>query len=130
MSASREVPIIISQPTPTFLGLVEKAARDTHDKTISAREKLVKLDFTSSYANVHNEFKRSYLDKVSETTICSAGANDFLTDPTRFLYRYNPRSKQNQIMVATHAMGLYRRVFSDTEPDISCGNPFGKSWKS
>jgi hypothetical protein len=66
MSASREVPVIISQPIPTFLGLVEKAARDAHDKTISVKEKLIKLDFTSSCKDVYNEFKRSYLDKVSE----------------------------------------------------------------
>jgi hypothetical protein len=66
MSASREVLIIISQLTPTFLGLVEKAACNAHDKTISAKEKLVKLDFTSSCKDVYNEFKRSYLDKVSE----------------------------------------------------------------
>jgi hypothetical protein len=66
MSASREVPLIISQPTSTFLGLVEKAARDTHNKTISAKEKLTKLDFTSSCGDVHKEFKGSYLDKVSE----------------------------------------------------------------
>jgi hypothetical protein len=52
MSVSREAPLITSQPTPTFLGLVEKAARDTHDKTISVKEKLVKLDFTNSYEDV------------------------------------------------------------------------------
>jgi hypothetical protein len=46
--------------------LVEKAARDTHDNTISAKEKLVKLDFIGSCEDVHNEFKRSYLDKVGE----------------------------------------------------------------
>ena len=65
MSASGEASLVISQPTPAFLGLVEKAARDTHDKTSSAREKLAKLDFTSSCEDVHKEFKRSYLDKVS-----------------------------------------------------------------
>jgi hypothetical protein len=32
--------------------LVEKAARDTYDKTISVKEKLVKLDFTNSYEDV------------------------------------------------------------------------------
>jgi hypothetical protein len=77
------------------------------------------------------EFKRDYLDKVSEVYILFAvlELNYFLIDPTRFLYRYNPRSKQNQIMVATHAVGLDRRVFSDTKQDSSYGNPFRESWK-
>jgi hypothetical protein len=66
MSISREVLIIISQLTPTFLGLVEKAACDAYNKTISTKEKLVKLDFTSSYKDIYNKFKRSYLDKVSK----------------------------------------------------------------
>lgn len=66
MSASREVPLIISQLILTFLGLVKKAARDTYNKTISAKEKLTKLNFTSSYEDVHKEFKGSYLDKVSK----------------------------------------------------------------
>jgi len=66
MSASREAPLITSQPTDIFLRLVEKAARDTHDKTISAKEQLVKLDFTSSCEDVQNEYKRSYQDKVGE----------------------------------------------------------------
>ena len=60
------MPIIISQLIPTFLGLVKKAACDAHNKTIFAKEKLVKLDFTSSYKDVYNEFKRSYLDKVNK----------------------------------------------------------------
>ncbi|TVY20232.1 hypothetical protein LARI1_G001642 [Lachnellula arida] len=64
MSASGEVPLVISQPTITFLGLVEEAARDTYDKTISAKEKLAKLNFTSSCEEVYKEFKRSYLDKI------------------------------------------------------------------
>ena len=66
MSVSREAPLITSQLTLTFLGLVEKAACNTYNKMISAKEKLVKLDFTSSCKDVYNEFKRSYLDKVSE----------------------------------------------------------------
>jgi len=66
ISTSKEAPLIISQLIPTFLGLVKKAACNIHDKMISAKEKLVKLDFTSSYEDVYNEFKRSYLDKVSE----------------------------------------------------------------
>jgi hypothetical protein len=56
--------LAISQPTPTFLDLVEKAARDSHDETISAKEKLAKLDFTSSCDDMQKEFKRSYLDTV------------------------------------------------------------------
>lgn len=57
---------MISQPTPTFLGLVQNAAADTNDQTISTKEKLAKLDFTSSCEDVHKEFKRDYLDKVGE----------------------------------------------------------------
>jgi hypothetical protein len=52
MSISREAPFITSQLTPTFLGLVKKAACDTYDKIISAKEKLVKLNFTSSCEDV------------------------------------------------------------------------------
>ena len=66
MSASREAPLITSQPTDIFLRLVEKAARDTHDKTVFAKEQLVKLDFISSCEDVQNEYKRSYQDKVGE----------------------------------------------------------------
>ena len=66
MSTTIEAPLIISLPTPTFLGFVKDAARDTHDKTISAKEKLAKLDFTSSCEDIHKEFKRDYLDKVSK----------------------------------------------------------------
>jgi len=48
---------------------VEKAAYDTHDihdKTIFAKEKLVKLDFINSCKDVYKEFKRSYLDKAGK----------------------------------------------------------------
>jgi hypothetical protein len=58
--------IIISQLIPTFLGLIKKAAYNTYDKTIFAKEKLVKLNFISSYKDVYNKFKRSYLDKVNK----------------------------------------------------------------
>ena len=90
--SSREAPLVTSQPTPTFLGLVEKAARDTHDKTISAKEKLVKLDFTSSCEDVQKEFKRSYMDKVGSIPFAALELMIF-SDPTRFLHRCNPRSK-------------------------------------
>jgi hypothetical protein len=66
MSTSREVPLIISQLIATFLGLVKKAAYNTYNKTISVKEKLVKLNFISSCKDMHNKFKRSYLDKVSK----------------------------------------------------------------
>ena len=66
MSVSREAPLITSQLTLTFLGLVEKAACNTYNKMISAKEKLVKLNFTSSCEDVQKEFKRSYLDIVGE----------------------------------------------------------------
>jgi hypothetical protein len=64
MATSREISKTISDPTPIFLDLVKKAARDSHDKTISAQEKLAKLDFTSSCADVEKEFKRVYLSNV------------------------------------------------------------------
>ena len=91
--SSREAPLVTSQPTPTFLGLVEKAARDTHDKTISAKEKLVKLDFTSRCEDVQKEFKRRYLDKVGESISFAALELMIFLDPTRFFHRCNPRSK-------------------------------------
>jgi hypothetical protein len=64
MSISREASLVISQPTPAFLGLVKKAARDNYDKTLSTKEKLAKLDFTYSCKDVEKEFKRSYLNNV------------------------------------------------------------------
>ena len=66
MFTSKEVLIIILQLILTFLGLVKKAARDIYNKKISTKEKLVKLDFTSSYKDIYNKFKRSYLDKVNK----------------------------------------------------------------
>jgi hypothetical protein len=56
--------LVISQPTPTFLSLVQKAARDNHDKTISAKEQLPKLDFTSNCEDVQKELEKSYLNNV------------------------------------------------------------------
>ena len=93
MSTSRKVPVIISQLIPTFLGLVKKAARNIHNKTISAKEKLVKLDFTSRCEDVQKEFKRSYLDKVGESISFAALELMIFLDPTRFFHRCNPRSK-------------------------------------
>jgi hypothetical protein len=66
MFTSKEVLVVISQLIPTFLGLIKKAACDTYNKTIFAKEKLVKLDFTSNCKDMYNEFKRSYLDKVNK----------------------------------------------------------------
>lgn len=60
------MPIIISQLIPTFLSLVEKAAYNAYNKTISIKEKLIKLDFINSYKDIYNEFKRSYLNKISK----------------------------------------------------------------
>ena len=60
------MPIIISQLIPTFLNLIEKAAYNTYNKTISTKEKLIKLNFTNSYKDIYNEFKRSYLNKVNK----------------------------------------------------------------
>ena len=64
--ANKEVLIVILQLIPTFLGLVKKAACDAYNKIIFAKEKLVKLDFISSYKDIYNEFKRSYLNKVNK----------------------------------------------------------------
>ena len=65
MSASKVTSIAISQPTPSFLRLVEEAARDCYDETISAKEMPVtKLVFTSSCADVQKEFRRRYQEKV------------------------------------------------------------------
>jgi hypothetical protein len=66
MSIIKEVPIIISQLIPTFLSLIEKAAYNTYNKTISIKEKLIKLNFTNSYKDIYNKFKRSYLNKVNK----------------------------------------------------------------
>jgi hypothetical protein len=49
-----------------LLGLVKEAARDNHDKTISVKEQLAKLDFTRSCEEVQKEFKRSYLENVGQ----------------------------------------------------------------
>ncbi|PMD28969.1 hypothetical protein L207DRAFT_574583 [Hyaloscypha variabilis F] len=86
MPAGREVPLIISQPTPTFLDLVEKAARDLHDKTISAKERLVKLDLTSSCEDVCKEFKRDYLDKIQPGSSTAT-----ILDPNKIKSWWQPR---------------------------------------
>jgi len=44
-----------------------KRPRDIQDKTISAQEKLTKLQFASSCEDVQKEFKRSYVDQVDLT---------------------------------------------------------------
>jgi hypothetical protein len=57
--------LAISPPTNHFLRLVEKAAVDCRDQTISAKEKPVtKLNSTNSCEDVQKEFKRSYQNKV------------------------------------------------------------------
>jgi hypothetical protein len=57
--------LTISPPTNHFLHLVEKAAVDCRDQTISAKEKPVtKLNSTNSCEDVQKEFKRSYQNKV------------------------------------------------------------------
>jgi hypothetical protein len=58
--------IIILQLILTFLGLIKKATYNTYNKTIFAKEKLVKLDFTSNCKDIYNKFKRSYLNKVNK----------------------------------------------------------------
>ncbi|KAH8595122.1 hypothetical protein B0O99DRAFT_686977 [Bisporella sp. PMI_857] len=65
MSTNREDSFAISPPTAAFLRLVETAARDCRDNTISAQEKPVtKLDFTNSCADVQKEFIRTYQEKI------------------------------------------------------------------
>jgi hypothetical protein len=57
--------LAISPATSHFLRLVEKAAVDCHDQTISAKEKPVtKLKSTNSCKDVQTEFKKEYQDKV------------------------------------------------------------------
>ncbi|TVY14151.1 hypothetical protein LARI1_G007777 [Lachnellula arida] len=85
MSASGEAPLVILQGTPAFLGFVEKAARDTHNKTSSTREKLAKLDFTSSCEDVHKEFKRSYLDKIQP-----GSSTAMILDPNKIKSYWQP----------------------------------------
>ncbi|KAH7364911.1 hypothetical protein BKA65DRAFT_573543, partial [Rhexocercosporidium sp. MPI-PUGE-AT-0058] len=69
MSAYREGSLTISQPTTTFLRLVEQAARDCRESTISAKKKPVtKIDFTRSCADVQKEFVRSYQDKINSSS--------------------------------------------------------------
>jgi hypothetical protein len=63
--STRELSLAISPPTNHFLRLVEKAAIDCRDETISAKQKPVtKLNSTNSCEDVQKEFKRSYQNKV------------------------------------------------------------------
>jgi len=66
MSTNREVPIIISLLISTFLGLIKKTAYNAYNKTISIKEKLIKLNFINNCKDIYNKFKRSYLDKVNK----------------------------------------------------------------
>jgi hypothetical protein len=65
MSTSREGWFAILPPTDTFLSLVEEAASDYRQDTISAEQKPVtKLKPTSSSNEVWKEYKSSYQDEV------------------------------------------------------------------
>jgi len=65
MSSSREKLLEIWQPTDSFLRLVEKAATDCREQTISAKEKPVtKLKSTNNCEDVQKELGRSYPDMV------------------------------------------------------------------
>jgi len=51
MATGRKGTVAISEPTTTFLRIVERAASDCRDKSMFAKEKLItKLKFTNSYA--------------------------------------------------------------------------------
>ena len=134
MSTSTQRFLSISQPTPTLLHLVGNAARDCREKTISAKDKpLTKLDFTSSCEDVQKEFIRSYQDKVAQSLVNPLVvliAKNFQIDRTRFFHRNNLRSEQNRIMVDSRGVCPYRRIFSNTSPYLSCGDPFSERWKS
>jgi hypothetical protein len=64
-----QITLAILQPTAAFLRLVEKAAYNNHNKTISAKDKFAKLDFTSSCKDIQEEFKRDYLDNVGQSIL-------------------------------------------------------------
>ena len=66
MSASREVSLIVSQPTSTFLALVKDAAHDTQDKTNFATAQLAQLNYTTSCQKVYNGFTKGYLNMVNK----------------------------------------------------------------
>jgi len=52
MPTSREGTVEISQPTTTFLRVVERATHDCHDKTVSAKEK------TRYQTRLHKQVRR------------------------------------------------------------------------
>ncbi len=57
--------LAISQPTSYFLSLVEKAAGDFRDETISAKQQpITRINSMNGCKDVQNEFKESYLNKV------------------------------------------------------------------
>lgn len=61
MATGRKGTVTISEPTTTFLRIVERAASDCRDKTMSAKEKpITKLEFTNSCEDMQKEFVRSY----------------------------------------------------------------------
>jgi hypothetical protein len=65
MSSSNERPLEIWQPTDSFLRLVEKAAIDCREQTISAKERPVtRLKSTSNCEDVQKELGRSYQEMV------------------------------------------------------------------
>jgi hypothetical protein len=65
MSSSKGSPLEIWKPTDSFLRLVESAATDYREQTISAKEKpITKLKSTSRCKDVQNELGRSYREMV------------------------------------------------------------------
>ncbi|KAH8653949.1 hypothetical protein BGZ60DRAFT_158476 [Tricladium varicosporioides] len=114
MSASGEAPLVISQPTPAFLDLVGKAARDTHDKTISTKEKLAKLGFTSRCEDVHKEFKKSYLDKIQPGSSTAT-----VLDPNKIVSWWQPTTW----VLTGGSFRIRSKVSAVVIPLVKDGNP-------
>jgi hypothetical protein len=88
MSSSRERLLEIWQPTSGFLRLVEKAATDCCEQTISAEGKPVtRLKSTSNCKDVQKELGRSYLEMIESDSSTAA-----VFDPQKFELYWVPET--------------------------------------
>jgi hypothetical protein len=88
MATSREKCLEVWLPTDSFLCLVEKAASDCHDNTISAETKPVtNLKFTNNCENVQKELEKSYPDMIKRDS-----STIEVFDPNKFELNWAPET--------------------------------------
>ncbi|KAE9367348.1 hypothetical protein N431DRAFT_561354 [Stipitochalara longipes BDJ] len=115
MSSIRERLVEIWQPTDSFLRLVEKAAADYREQTISAKEKPVtKIKSTSNCEDVQKELRRSYQEMIGNDSSTIA-----VFDPQKIEGHWIP-----EILVLTGGtFGIPPKTLAVVTPLVKVGNP-------